>query len=213
MDIFSVSIDTTRYSLEISVSWLVAAILVLLVAAAFVVRRIWGRGFLTNYELSEVEIGVGNQKIKVRASHEDLQVAYMVWAELSTRKLAVPIDLEHDLIADVYDSWYKFFGIVREMIKSIPVTQVWRRVATREIVNTLTTLLNDEMRPHLTRWQACYRHWWDAACKDSAHADLTPLELQQRYPEYTALMDDLVAINRKLVGYKETLERIVLKSS
>ena len=37
------------------------------------------------------------------------QIAYEVYVELKTRAIGYPIDLEHDTIVELYDSWYKAF--------------------------------------------------------------------------------------------------------
>ena len=37
--------------------------------------------------------------------------------ELSTRKIAIPFDIENDVIDEVYDSWYNFFSTARELLK------------------------------------------------------------------------------------------------
>jgi hypothetical protein len=55
----------------------------------------------------EAEISLGNiGKIKIRPNHEVIQIAHKAWTELVTRKAALPFDQEHDLIIEVYNSWY-----------------------------------------------------------------------------------------------------------
>jgi hypothetical protein len=49
-----------------------------------------------NFEINEAELGIGNQKLKIKPSYDDIQIAYKLWVELSTRKIGLPIDLEHD---------------------------------------------------------------------------------------------------------------------
>ncbi len=60
-------------------------------------------------EIDEAEIGIEPGKIKLRPNFTDRQVAYQIWVELSTRKIGLEIDLAHDVISEVYDSWHKFF--------------------------------------------------------------------------------------------------------
>lgn len=56
------------------------------------------------FVIDEAELGVGNHKLKLRRNTTTVQVAYKLWVELSTRKLGLPIDLEHDVIVEIYTS-------------------------------------------------------------------------------------------------------------
>lgn len=210
MDLFKVSINLGTYGLEVYISWIIAVALLLLSIVVLIIRRFFKSG-IHSFEIDEAEIGVGNQRIRLRPNYSDLQVAFQFWAELSTRKIGIPIDHEHDLIIEVYSSWYEFFRSSREMLKSIPASQVKRKEATQEIVHILVKILNEEMRPHLTQWQACYRQWWDTACKNPDYSSLSPLELQKQFPQYQELMDELIQINKKLVVYKETLGKMIFQ--
>ena len=53
--------------------------------------------------------GVG--KVELTPNTQDLNIAHQIWTELVTRKAAIPIDPEHDVIHEVYDSLYHLFGI------------------------------------------------------------------------------------------------------
>ncbi|WP_208529061.1 hypothetical protein [Pseudomonas aeruginosa] len=80
--------------------------------------------WIADYEIDEAELGIGEQKIKLRPNIVDKQIAYKVWVELSTRKIGLPIDLDNDVISEVYDSWFSFFSVTRELIKDVPVVEV-----------------------------------------------------------------------------------------
>ena len=101
-------------------------------------------------------MGIGGQKIFLRPNTTDLQIAYKIWVELSTRKIGLPIDLNHDVLLEVYDSWYEFFSVTRNHIKDVPATR-FRRKDTEQIIMLSIDILNLEVRPHLTRWQARFR--------------------------------------------------------
>ncbi|MBS0189087.1 MAG: hypothetical protein JSS51_13555 [Planctomycetes bacterium] len=77
----------------------------------------WKRG---RWDWVEAELTIANLgKVKVRPDHENVRIAYQAWVELTTRKAALPFDEEHDVIAEVYASWYTLFGTIRELIKSV----------------------------------------------------------------------------------------------
>ena len=85
------------------------AVLVWLLVSAgslFFVARVAGFGVRgwRRFEIDEAQFGLGEQKITLRPNDTDRQIAYKVWVELSTRKIGLPIDLDDDVIAEVYES-------------------------------------------------------------------------------------------------------------
>lgn len=206
MDLIKLSIDSgTNFHLVISPVLICSLLLIVLI---FLIYR---RCVLSkDYEIDEAELGIGNTKIKIRPNHEDLQVGYKLLVELSTRKIGLPIDAEHDVIEEVYDSWYEFFRITRELIKGIPAVKIRRSESTRNLVKISTEVLNHGVRPHLTMWQARFRRWYDLELKSDKCIGLSPQEVQKRFPEYQALFADMQKINKTLIKYKTILEAMVL---
>jgi hypothetical protein len=43
-----------------------------------------------------------------------------------------------------------------------------------------------------------------------ANAALSPQEIQSAFPEYAALSSDMLEVNRKLIKYREILERLAI---
>lgn len=160
------------------------------------------------YEINEAELGIGTEKIKIKPNYEDIQIAYKLWVELSTRKIGLPIDLENDVINEIYNSWYEFFKLTRELIKEIPVSKIRKDESTRELVRIAIEVLNEEIRPHLTKWQARFRKWYEREIKKEKNVDVTPQDIQKRYPEYGNLTKEIVEINQKLMEYKKVLKRL-----
>lgn len=159
------------------------------------------------YEINEATIGIGSNKIKIRPNYEDKQLAYNLWVELATRKIGIPIDFEHDVIIEIYNSWYDFFKITREMIREIPVSKV-RNESTMNIIRIATDVLNEGVRPHLTQWQAKFRKWYETAEVDNENKDLFPQEIQKNFPNYDKLVSDMKKVNESLIEYKEKLEEL-----
>lgn len=182
-------------------------------AVIAVVRYIamrYGFGSGRSFEIDSAEFGIGDQKITLRPNDTDRQVAYQIWVELSTRKIGLPIELENDVIDQVYNSWYNFFSVTRELIKGVPVSK-FRRKDTEKIIKLSIEVLNHGIRPHLTKWQARYRRWYDNALMKEENADLSPQEIQKKYPEFDALMCDLFEVNRKLILYRDKMYQIVTR--
>ncbi|MCT6721704.1 hypothetical protein, partial [Acidovorax sp. K2F] len=142
-------------------SWVTGAILLVLLLL-FIWQGIRYRNLFQKFEIDQAEVGIGTNKLKLLINETDRQIAYKIWVELSTRKIGLPIDLEHDVISEVYDSWHTFFTVTRELVKDVPVSK-FRRKETEEIVRMSIGVLNDGLRPHLTKWQARFRRWYGKA--------------------------------------------------
>lgn len=161
-----------------------------------------------SYEINEAELGLGNQKIKLRPNSTDLQIAYKIWVELCTRKIGLPIDLDNDVLVEVYDSWYDFFAVTRELIKDVPATR-FRRKDTERIIRLSIDVLNSGIRPHLTQHQARFRRWYERLISEPSSADLSPQEIQKKYPGYDELAEDLHRVNKQLIQYKFNMHSLI----
>jgi len=161
------------------------------------------------FEVDEAELGIGNHKLKLSPNKTDIQIAYKIWVELSTRKIGLQLDLEKDVIVEVYNSWYEFFKITRELIKEVPAEKL-KREDTRKIINLSIQVLNSGVRPHLTQWQAKFRRWYEmelAAEKDNL---LSPQEIQKKYPLFRELTAGLVEVNERLIKYRKSMAKLAI---
>lgn len=165
------------------------------------------------FEIDEAELGVGNQKVKLRANRDDLRVAYQLWVELSTRKIGLPIDYDDDVIVEVYDSWYQFFGITRELIKDIPPSKLRTGESIQGLIQLAIDVLNEGLRPHLTRWQARFRRWYDSELAKPENLLIEPQELQKRFPRYAELRADMDVVNARLIYYRAQMRNFVFGES
>ncbi|MCX6557428.1 MAG: hypothetical protein NTW95_08390 [Candidatus Aminicenantes bacterium] len=154
---------------------------------------------------AEVQFG-GIGKVKIRPSHEDVQVAHKAWVELVTRKAGLPFDEDHDVIVEVYDSWYALFQEMRSLAKEIPAEKLRNSKDTQELIRLLIDALNLGLRPHLTKWQAKFRHWYEKAIKENGGK--SPQEIQKEYSHYRELVDDLKIVNKQIVDYAVVIKQI-----
>lgn len=143
------------------------------------------------------EISVGG--IPITVNRRNKKLAYMIWVELKTRKIALDFDEEHDVIVEVYDSWYDSFKLIREYIKDL---------GEKSINNNLRDLsleiINFTMRPHLTKYQSRFRKWFENKYDGSTSVQ----ETQKEYPQYEELVTDIKSINKKCQDYLVLLEKI-----
>ena len=208
-DLFSLVLsDGGELSLHFSTVPLL--ILVAVVVTLWLAFRWWtGRKF-PNFEIDAAEFGFGDHRVSFRPNNVDRQIAYSIWVELSTRKVGLPIDINDDVIAEIYDSWYAFFGVTRELVKDIPVSKV-RQDSTGKIISLSIEVLNEGLRPHLTKWQARFRHWYDAQME--VKTDVCPQDVQKAFPEFEALTVDLLEVNRRLHNYRIRMYELVTGQS
>lgn len=154
-----------------------------------------------------INIPFGTGSIKIKPNNETKQISYKAWVELVTRKAGIPIDSNHDLISEIYDSWYVLFSTTRELIKEIPASKL-SGGETQKLITLLVDTLNNGLRPHLTKWQAKYRKWYEKELADNKNRKLSPQEIQKKFPDYVELMNDLKRVNTELIKYREQLEKL-----
>jgi hypothetical protein len=202
--------DEYRLSLEVS-PWFIAA-LVAIPVAALAARRYWPEHWWPrrrkHFGIVEMEIALGGVgKVKLRPVVQDIQIAHRIWTELATRKVALRIEPDDDVIVEVYNSWYALFGKVRELIAATPAELVRSEPSTQELVRIATDTLNKGLRPHLTRWQARFRNWY--AQQDDALKTQDPQQVQRDFKEYDELMADMQRVNEQMIQYAAELHKLV----
>lgn len=155
--------------------------------------------------IDEITLGIGNNKVKMSYSRKDQEIAFKLWVEISTRKVGRKFDPENDVIIEVYNSWYAFFGIARNLLKEIPAERIKNSI---ELIKLTQKVLNLGLRPHLTRWQARFRKWYSE--NSSQMEGKTPQEIQRQYPEYDALLKDILETNEHMMEYERIMKTIAL---
>jgi len=186
--------------------WLLISVAAVLIAYSFWRRN--ARSPFHHYEVVRLNVQLGGiGSVELRPNNEDIQIAHRIWTELVTRKAAHPLDEEHDVIVEIYDSWYALFGRVRELISDIPGHLLRKEESTKKLVSIATQTLNNGLRPHLTRWQARFRHWY-AQYPEEAKVNC-PQDVQRQFPEYTLLIEDMKRVNAQLIQYAGELEKLI----
>ncbi len=202
-DLLTILLATIAFLLNLLSSsefWIGVSLGVLLVVLALIIRQ-RRYGFVSaNLNLPW---NLGN--ITFEASNQDRRVAWQLYIQLKTRKAALPFDEEFDVIAEVYDSLRELFPIIRELLSNLPLHEIIRQ---RGIAGLVLRVQNDGLRPHLTRWQADFRRWWEQACNDPANRGSRPQDIQRTFANYNELVNDLRQMNVELNKYAEDLLKI-----
>lgn len=202
MNIINIELESWS-TLVFEFNWIaVIGLLILLWGVSCLIKKCINFLNKKNITVDEVNLGIGNSSVKLSYSKKDQEIAYKIWVELSTRKIGLHYDEENDVIKEVYDSWYKFFETTRELLKEIPANRI---MYSGDLIELTEKVLNIGLRPHLTRWQAKYRKWYDEALKNNS---ASPQEIQKEYPEYSMLIDDLLETNERMIEYKKLMKKI-----
>jgi len=147
---------------------------------------------------------------RIQRNYENVEVAYNIYTELITRKAALPIDPDKDVIKEIYDSWYALFKITREELKSLSGKSLLASDS-KELVKMVTEILNAGLRPHMTTYQAKFRKWYDEELENSENIGKSPQEIQKNYHEYDDLIESMQEVNNLLCDYSKQLYKFVCK--
>ncbi len=207
-DLISVVLDSS-FNLSVDLNgYFVALLLILAILGVFAYGKFVNNWKLKSFDIDETEFGIGNHKVKLKPNLLDRQIAYQVWIELSTRKIGLEIDLEDDVVYEIYDSWYSFFAITRELLKDVPVSK-FKRADTEKIIRLTIDILNDGLRPHLTKWQSRFRKWYENALKNDENLVANPQDIQKQFPQFEDLEKDLLRVNAHLINYRRKMYEII----
>ncbi len=208
-DIISIKI-TDNWEINIVVS-LFVLLLIIIVIAIVVGIIIWLKKskWFKNWNIDKVEINIpfSSGKVEILADQDTKRIAHQAWAEIITRKAGIKFDVEDDLIVEIYDSWYELFKEIRLLIKTIPARKIKKSEDVQKLVELLTQVLNNGLRPHLTKWQARFRRWYEAELEK--HKELSIQEVQKKFPKYDELVKDLEKVNEKMVEFAVELRKII----
>ncbi|GAH33260.1 unnamed protein product, partial [marine sediment metagenome] len=175
-EIIRVAINTEKPTLLIEIDWIILIAVAILILAYLLFRK----RIIKLFHLYEMEFEISGSpkaKFKVRRNSQNLYIANRIYIELTTRKAAIPIDEENDVIEEVYNSWYKLFEIIREEIKSLPGEYLKDHDPTNALIGLTSRILNEGLRPHLTKYQARYRQWLKQEIEKRKDEDITPQEI------------------------------------
>lgn len=211
MDLANFTLDNWNltFSINIILLIIIVSLFVLLKNGLldYIMDKIFRRFKNKNYSIDEVKLGIGSTTISFKPNYDDRKIAYALWVEISTRKLGLAIDFDEDVIVELYNSWYAFFGTARESIKEFPITKL-NNDNEKDLIEITTELLNDVLRPHLTKWQSKFRKWYAEELNKSPNANLTPQEIQSNYEYFDELTAEMLNINKHLKYYQEVLYSI-----
>ena len=143
---------------------------------------------------------------RIERDRETARLAHEAYVELITRKAALEFEEGNDVLMEVYDSWYALFGEVRRLARQLDADDIAGNGDLQRLHDLLVAVLNEGLRPHLTRWHARFRRWY------TAEADETLRQVRKKssvpYPDYDELVASLRVANQLLIELAGELKKL-----
>lgn len=204
LDLFSLKLLWSGISLH--VGWLLVVAVVLFAVVTPLIRKGLRK---KRWAAEKVKLAFPNLfEMEICPDHETARIAYQAWVEITTRKAGLLFDPEQDVVTEVYSSWYQLFQVLRDLTKTVRVQHLKECEDTQKLVTMLVKVMNEGLRPHLTKWQARYRRWWEAARAKPENADKSPQEIQKEYPQFSELVGELKVVNASFVDFAKALRQL-----
>ena len=206
--------DILKYLNSISITVtldniIVASILIILIV--IVIYFIYGtiNFFLKKkFKIVTMNINIANiGSVSIEKNRDISKIAHKAWVEIMTRKVGLLFEEDKDVIVEVYNSWYALFGIIRELLKEIEPRK--KDTEIEKLEDILIKTLNYGLRPHLTKWQAKFRRWYEQEIGIEENQKLSPQEIQRKYDKYDELVEDLKKTNKQMVQFAEELKKLI----
>lgn len=154
------------------------------------------------YSLAGAEV-----EYEISRNYQNIEIAHRIYIELITRKAAIEIEEDKDVIVEIYNSWYSLFQVTRNELKSIDGKLIKDNNTSSQLVKLLTDILNKGLRPHLTEYQAKFRKWYSEQLENDKSS--SPQEIQSKYEEIGPLMTSMKTVNHTLIEYSKQLKKII----
>lgn len=206
--------DILNYLHTISISFTVDNLIVLLFLILLLCILAYGifkliKLFLhKKFEIVNMNINIANiGSINIEKNKNISQIAHKAWVEIMTRKVGLLFEEDNDVIVEVYNSWYTMFSIIRDLLKEIEPKK--RDKDFEKIEKILIQVLNYGLRPHLTKWQAQFRRWYNKEIEKPENENLTPQLIQKKYEKYNELILDLKETNKQMIQFANELKKLI----
>lgn len=203
--IMEFSFDSRLFYLNLKVT-----ILFLFLVLAVLIFYFYINKSKNKFDLVKLEFDASLLKgtFEIQRNYENVEVAYKIYTELTTRKAALLIDPNKDVISEIYDSWYVLFKVTREELKRLSGKNILDNES-KELVEMVTEILNVGLRPHLTTYQAEFRKWYDEEIKDPENRGKSPQDIQTQFKKYNDLIQSMEEVNNLLFEYCNQLHKFI----
>ncbi|MDR2972011.1 MAG: hypothetical protein LBU83_08800 [Bacteroidales bacterium] len=213
INIIDVKFDVGQRILFFTLSFWSFFAVILLFIISYMIKKFIKKKKKIHNEIVPVILrySLGGQEIEYQIirNYQNIEIAHRIYVELVTRKAALPIDEEHDVIVEIYNSWYTLFQTTREELKALSGESLLNNDKSDDLIRLLTDILNVGLRPHLTEYQAKFRKWYNEALDKEENESISPQQIQTQYEMYEDLIASMKDVNQLLIEYAEKLRGIV----
>ncbi|RKE04064.1 hypothetical protein [Marinifilum flexuosum] len=190
--------------------WVLLIVIILIFIVTYLIKRYRNNSVIEkNLKPVKLKYSLGGTEVEyeITRNYKNIEIAHRIYIELITRKAALEIEEDKDVIVEVYNSWYSLFNITRDELKSIDGVLIKDNNKSNELVGLLTDILNKGLRPHLTEYQAKFRKWYNEQIEIDNSS--SPQEIQANYEDFTPLMNSMKQVNTNLMDYSKQLKKII----
>lgn len=211
LNIIDLSFDKENFSLSLDLNfWAIILLLVVFFLIKFLIKLYKEKKAVEKdikpvklkYKIAGVEL-----EYDIIRNYQNIEIAHKIYIELITRKAAIEIEEDKDVIVEVYNSWYSLFQITRNELKSISGQLLKDNNTSQELVKLLSDILNKGLRPHLTEYQAKFRKWYSEKLEENKED--SPQKIQSDYDDFDILMTSMKDVNKTLIEYSKQLKKII----
>jgi hypothetical protein len=193
--------------------WVAILLILVYLTIRWLIKKYYKSHKFVKKDITPVKIkyGIGGTEIEynIICNYQNIEIAHRIYIELITRKAAIQIDKEKDVIIEIYNSWYSLFQITRDELKKISGDCLYHNKSSESLVDLLTDILNKGLRPHLTEYQAKFRKWYNSELEKVANKNLSPQQIQKNYDEFDSLIESMSNVNALLIDYSKQLKIII----
>lgn len=211
--IFQVTFDTGKLNIVLTVNIFLLMVAIGLPLIFLAIRKMLAPNKKIQKDIVSVElaykVGGIEMKYQVVRNYINLEIAHKIYVELITRKAAIEIDETHDVINEVYSSWYQIFQVTRDEIKKLSGNLLENNRYSDDLIKISTDVLNKGLRPHLTMYQARFRKWYAEELSKEENKNKAPQEIQMNYPGYDKLVESMKEVNKILIDYASQLNKFI----
>jgi len=206
---FYFDIEKGIFSLTLNL-WILLIVIILIFLITYLLKKYRNNSAIEqNIKPVKLKYSLGGTEVEyeITRNYKNIEIAHRIYIELITRKTAIEIEEDKDVIVEVYNSWYSLFQITRDELKSIDGELIKDNNKSTQLVKLLTDILNKGLRPHLTEYQAKFRKWYNEQLENGN--SLSPQEIQTNYDYIIPLMASMKQVNINLMDYSKQLKKII----
>jgi hypothetical protein len=140
--------------------------------------------------LTDIKVTVPQfSEMHFAVTKDSQQVAWKLFVESVTRISTQPLSTDYGLLREALTSLYGLFSITRETLKiAQPSTRTGRDPTVEHLA---IAMLNNELRPFLSRWHPALLEW------ERAHTD----QPESAWPQGAECRTELISLQRRLEPY------------